>query len=343
MKAGLFLALFGAFWTAIVGTFDVFIGHALVRQSLARQYPTVVGRVTRSEVTRHSGSKGSSTYGARIEYTYRVGSQEYAGKRVRYGEFNSSDSRWAHATVAAHPVGKEIPVYYTPEDPGDALLMPGVEGSDLMLLLFLTPFNAIMLGVWSAGASALWHRWRNQPALAARVRITRGQRRICLVEHSPITTGAMALGLGAFLGVFVVGFGLGGFHPRLPVIQAVWAVILGIGVTAAFWQWLRIRSGRYDLVVDTGAGWIELPRANDQGPRRRIPLDAVQRLDVEAVRERTSKGGFTIRYWPVVYVQPGHGERIRLKQFHTESQAQAFADWLGHTLRLRSNSGGREV
>lgn len=342
MKAGLFFGLFGVFLTAIVGTFDVFVGHALVRQSLALHYPTVVGRVTRSEVTRHSGSKGGSTYGARVEYTYQVGPEEYTGTRVRYGEFNSSDSDWARAMVAAHPVGKEIPVHYNPKDPGDALLTPGVEGSDLMILLFLTPFNAILIGVWAAGGSAIWHRGFKSPAGGLPIRTTRGQTRVCLADYGPVTAGLVAVGLSAFVGVFVVGFGLGGFRPRLPVIQVVWAVVLGIGFTTAYWRWRNIQSGRYDLVLDESAGWLELPRADCRGPGRRVPLTAAKQVSVETVEERTAKGGTTRLHYPVLQFHTGHGESVRLGTFHVQSRAQEFANWLRRRLGLKGLSGGRE-
>jgi hypothetical protein len=84
----------------------------------------------------------------------------------------------------------------------------------------------------------------------------------------------------AIVGTFDVclGFGLGGFHPRLAVIQGVWAVVLGIGITAAYWRWQNIRSGRYDLVLDKSAGWLELPRTERRGPGRRVPLTAAKRV-----------------------------------------------------------------
>lgn len=339
MKAGLFLGLWGVAWTAIVGMFDVLIGLGLIRQFVAYQYPTVVGRVTRSEVMRHSGSKGISTYEAWVEYTYRVGPDEYTGTRVRYGGFHSSDPTWARALVAAHPVGKEIPVHYNPKNPGDALLTPGLEGNDLWLLLFLTPFNAIMLVVWTAGGTAIWHH----AAGGLPIRTTRGQTRVCLADYGPVTAGLVAVGLSAFVGTFVVVFGLGGFHPRLPVIQVVWAVVLGIGFTSAYWRWQNIRSGRYDLVLDESAGWLELPWKDRQGPGRRVPLTAAKRVRVETVEERRTKGGTTRLHYPVLQFRPGHGESVRLGTFYVQSRAERFANWLSRRLGLKGIRRGRDT
>jgi hypothetical protein len=82
--------------------------------------------------------------------------------------------------------------------------------------------------------------------------------------------------MGPLQGIQFVG--LGGFHPHLPVIQGVWVVVLGIGFTAAYWQWQDIRSGRCNLVLDESAGWLELPRAERRGPGRRVPLTAAKRV-----------------------------------------------------------------
>jgi hypothetical protein len=336
MKSGiLFLGVFGAFWTALVGTFDGFVVYRLVRQTLALGYPSVMGRVTHSEVTHHRGSKGGTTFGVRIEYTYFLGDNEFHGARFRYGEGSSSDSAWAHAAVKANPVGAETRVFYNPKDPADALLSPGVDGSDFMFLLFLTPFNAVMLGLWAGAGSALWQRLRRPPAGGVRLRTRLRQTRVCLAEYGPLVAFLVAVGLSGFISIFVVGFGLGGFRPRMAVILTVWAVVLGIGFSAALRQWLRIRSGRYDLVLDELAGTLELPTAEKAAQPRRVPFSAVKSVSVEQVPQRTSKGGSSPTYVPTLHLESGQGGQVRVGKFHLESRANGFADWLRQKLRLR--------
>jgi hypothetical protein len=271
----------------------------------------------------------------RIEYVYRVGGIEYHGKRYRYGEGSSSDSAWAQTAVAARPVGAEIPVFYNPGDPADALLSPGVDGGDLMLLLFLTPFNAVMLGLWSVGSSALRHWIRPRPAGGLRLRTTRWQTRVSLEEFGPLMAGLVAVGGSAFASVFVIAFGFGGFHPRLPVVGTVWGIVLGLGLIAVLWQWLRLRSGRLDMVIDESAGWMEVPAEGGNRQPRRIPFTAVQRVDVETVSERTSGRRNTVTYHPVLHLRTGHGDSIRVGKFHLETRAQGFADWLRQKVATR--------
>lgn len=340
MKGHYFLVLFGVFWTAIVGSMDAMFLDGIVRQALATDYPSVRGRVTHSEVTSHRGSKGGRIYRVKIEYGYRVGERDLQGQRFRYREVGSSDSQWAKAAVAAYPVGGETRVFYNPKDPADSLLSPGVDGGDLMVLLFMSPFNVIMLGLWATGGSLLWHGWRKTPGGGVPIRVTRWQTRVCLAEYGPLSVAAVALGYSSFFSLFVVAFGLGGFHPRLSVILVVWAVVLGIAATAGIWQWGRIRTGRYDLVFDEPGGWIEVPALDKRSSRRRVPTDKIARVEVETVVTRTSKGGTSRSYIPLLHFQPGYGDSVRLRSFVLETRAEAFAEWLRQKVGLSPTQRG---
>ncbi|MHC4588421.1 MAG: DUF3592 domain-containing protein, partial [Planctomycetota bacterium] len=149
MKGAGFMLVFTLFWSGIVSVFDGFLIYGGVRQARAESFPTVEGRITRSEITTHRDSEGGTTFGADIAFTYRVDGTAYTSDRYRYGEMSSSDSSVASGVVRAHPVGANVRVFYNPRDPADAILMPGIAGQDVMLGLFLTPFNVVMLGLWS--------------------------------------------------------------------------------------------------------------------------------------------------------------------------------------------------
>src|SRR5262245_42928367 len=116
------ILLFGLFWTVLVGAFDCLIVYNLFRQVRAKSFPQTTGTITRSEVTRHRGSKGGTTYGVRIEYDYGVEGTAFHGDRYRYGSGSSSDSQWAYEAVQNNPVGAFVPVFYNPQRPDESLL-----------------------------------------------------------------------------------------------------------------------------------------------------------------------------------------------------------------------------
>jgi hypothetical protein len=59
---GIFLVIFTLFWSILVLGFDGFMVHNLFEQFESRDYPSVTGTVTYSEVTIQHGSKGGTTY-----------------------------------------------------------------------------------------------------------------------------------------------------------------------------------------------------------------------------------------------------------------------------------------
>src|SRR5262245_51454477 len=149
-KAGVFLTCFGLFWTAIVLVFDGFAGYSGINQLRALSFSTTTGVINHSEVTDQSDSDGT-THGVDISYHYEVAEHPYEGDRYRYGAGSSSDSAWARDAVATYSEGSEVKVFYNPKDPSEAVLSPGLDSSNYMWLLFLTPFNMVMLGFWAAG------------------------------------------------------------------------------------------------------------------------------------------------------------------------------------------------
>lgn len=335
MKASFIgLGFFGVFWTALVGGFDGFLIYGFARQTLATSFPSVLGRITHSEVTRHRGGKGRTNYGVRIEYAYAVGDHEFQGSRFRYGQLSSSDSKWAYAAVQAHPTGSQTQVFYNPDNPADSLLSPGLESSDFFAALFLTPFNVVMLGLWAAGGSALWYRLRRPPAGGVWLRTKLRQTRVRLVETGPVSIALAAMAVAAFIATFIVAFGFGGFHPPRQAMLGAWVLVLLTAFIAGLVQWRRISSGRYDLTLDELAGTIELPAGKGTAPRKRLPFSAARSVSVETTVRRTSKGGSSTIYTPILHLAGHQGGKVPLGKFNLESRAQAFAAWLRQRLKL---------
>lgn len=330
-KGGLFgILIFGLIWTAFVGAFDGFILYNQFRQIRATGFPQTTGTVTRSEVTRHRGSKGGTTYGVKIEYTYRINGTTFEGDRYRYGNFSSSDSEWAHAAVRDNPVGASITVFYNPQNPGDALLSPGTNGGDLFLVLFLTPFNMIMLGLWAAAFTTIRGKFR--PPVAGGVKWTDDGRfiRVRLPRYSPFVSCLAVIGIGSFISIFVVGISTG-FHPSMRAILITWAILLGGGIGVAAWQRSKESRGNADLVINQVERTVELPATFGRKQRRTESFSAFSGIGVETIEHRGSKGGRSYTY-AVTLQQAGGNEK--LTDWYDEARAESLAAWLREHMPL---------
>ncbi|MFN3407848.1 MAG: DUF3592 domain-containing protein [Limisphaerales bacterium] len=319
------LIVFAILWTALIGLFDGLIARGLWRQARTANYAETTGMVTHSAVTSHRGSKGGVNYGVDIRYTYAVEGQTFEGRRYRHGAFNrSSDRKWADQAVATHAVGNPTTVFYDPRNPAEAVLHRGFLGSDVFVALFLLPFNAVMLGLWSVPAGMLWRRWR-RPEAGGVVWQDDGLRfRVRLPRWSPWLAGLAATGLGAFLSIFIVGLS-SGFRPGLGTAVGTLLTVLGLGLAAAWWTWREQNDGRMDLVVDRLARTVELPATHGRKSRRTLPADALSGVTVETLTRRGRKGRTTVTFAVHLHAQ---GRAEKLVEWMDEARANAFADWL---------------
>lgn len=315
------VAIFTLFWTALVGVADGIVGRNLFRALRALDYSETTGIVLSSEVTHQYGSKGGN-YGVAIRYRYEVNGTEREGDRYRHSGFSSSsDSSWADAVVGQHPVGASVKVYYDPANPEESVLSRGINGSDLFILLFLTPFNLIMLALWVAPVGALFHRIR--PPVAGGVKWWTDGRttRVRLPPYSPIVAGLGGVGGTAFASIFILGFGFGG-SPSLAVGHVTWMMVIGVGVSVAGWQWLQQRAGKADLVLDDLERTAELPATFGRKQRRTVPWSEITGVVLERIEQRSRKGGTSYNY--VVQLKRGN-QADKLDEWHDQQHAESFA------------------
>ncbi|MDB6057710.1 MAG: hypothetical protein JWO95_1554 [Verrucomicrobiales bacterium] len=112
----------------IIGVVIIGVGANLVFQSVrCRSWPTTVGTIRTARMGQHSSNKGGNTYSADISYGYSVGDTRYLGTKVAFGMMSASSS-YAGGVLKRYPVGAEVPVYYSPNNPGTAVLEPGIHG-----------------------------------------------------------------------------------------------------------------------------------------------------------------------------------------------------------------------
>jgi hypothetical protein len=77
-----------------------------------------------------------------------VAGQPYTGNRYRYGTIGHPSHASVERIVRRYPPGRQTKVYYNPADPADSVLQPGADGSDLLLVLFLAPWNLMVAVAW---------------------------------------------------------------------------------------------------------------------------------------------------------------------------------------------------
>lgn len=327
---GCFLLFFGLFWSAITLGFDGFLGKTAYQRLHAEEFATTTGRVTHSEVVVTRGSKGSRNYRPKIHFAYTVSGREFTSEKFHYGDDGNSDARWAKQMVETFPVGKSVTVRYDPANLTDAVLLTGLEGSELFLALFLTPFNCIMLALWSVPLAALRRKFWPQPA---GVRLTERFRRThaCLASVSPLGAAMLTLAGTAFAAIFIVGFSTG-FNPSVQAACVAWGVILAVAVAAFVLRWLRLSSGAADLVLDTLAGTLTLPRTFGRTTATSINHGEVKSVSIEQIAHQGSKGGTTYSYAPTLHLHDGRTER--LADWYDEAKAKTFAAWLRAQLNL---------
>jgi len=139
------------------GAITLYLGiQSFNKARASTNWPEAEGKIISSSVESHTSEKtGSSrdrsrsrggtttttTYKAEVFYEYTVDGKTYNGNRVAYGNVSTSSPSRARRIVDRYPEGKEISVYYQPDDPEECLLEPGMK----LQTLFLPGFGLIFL------------------------------------------------------------------------------------------------------------------------------------------------------------------------------------------------------
>jgi hypothetical protein len=340
----IFFLIFGLFWTAIVGVFDAFVGYNTCRQIRSESFPTVGGTILSSEISSYQStdSDGHTTtqHKPEITFSYEVNSTTYTGSVYRFGAFSSSDRDYAEGVVAGYPEGAEVEVYYNPADPSEAVLEVGVDSMQMFLFLFLTPFNLIMLWLWGVNAGALRRMLAKPPAGGVPIVHRGAVTHVRLLRISPLTAGgATALAI-SFISIFIIAFGTG-MDPPMWAIQTVWGVAIAAALVVYFWRTYLVGSGAKDLVIDDDAGMLSLPQTFGRKEDVIVAATAVDAVAVRTIAHHSSKGGTSYTYAPELTWRNREGQirQDRLAEWHDESRAEAFADWLRN--RLQTGKSGR--
>ena len=131
---------------ALAGFSSIVMLRELLRAVRSQHWPRVPGTITRSHVITTRDSDGES-HGTRVTYRYQVGDAVHEGARIRFGgPFDSSFRAWAERVSAEYPIGREVRVRVSPDDPRISVLEPGVCWSLALMMAF---FAALwLIGMW---------------------------------------------------------------------------------------------------------------------------------------------------------------------------------------------------
>jgi hypothetical protein len=327
-KSGLFSPLLLLVcWTGLIVAGTCTLVQTTVRQHLAGKFSSTKGRIVRSEI----GQGNMSRRGIEIEYTYAVDGVKYHGHRYRYDDHNVA-LEW-QSTVVENPRWSSQKVYYNPQDPSDSLLVPGVDGGDLLMLLFALPLNVLTSTLWRAMFIRIRELSRVRLAGGVRIRKQSGETRVPLGDTTAFGAALYVMAAVAFVAAFPVVI-VGGFDPSMHLMKTTWTVVLAAGGAAFIWRALRNWAGTYDLRINQNSQTVILPQTAGRHqsvalPRREISGVCLQR--------RVSKGpsGTHFSYLPALNCNGAEAKSGPLKLITwgwSEERARSFSQWLSQEL-----------
>jgi hypothetical protein len=322
---------FGLFWTAFTLLFDCFVVHSVTMRLWALSFSSTTGTVIHSELKTSPDSDGETTYQPEVHYHYSVEAAAHTGTTYQFSQFLTSSSRRARSVVRAHPIGKPVTVFYNPQNPSQAVLHRGLDGSELFMVVFMTPFNAVMVAFWGGVV-----RWRKQPQLLASggvEAVVRGCEVVVRLPHfPPAAVGGILAAVVAFALTLLIAF-TAGMDPSLRVGASALGLVVGSGVAAALFVRLQEQRGRFALAWDNAFQTLTLPANFERKARRTVPFRDLRAVEVEVVwpKDRTAE---SIPSYAATLVL-ANAQRELLEEWNQREPAERFATWLSQQLGLK--------
>ena len=303
---------------------DLRITSDLRSQFRSGWFPRVPGRVLRSNVVSEAGAgkRRLSSHTVDVAFQYTVNGKTFEANTYRFPKTMSHREEPAREVVAGLPPGQEVEVSYDPANPAEAVLSPGLNASDFVLLHLLFPFNCFL----AFAASVALHAWlaRRQPAGGAP--FSEG------VDQTRIRIGVIAASDLALIVTALVSLGVAG------ILLFIADVFVSPVVAAAAWATVPITFvGAYlyfkaqtVLVLDTRAGTIALPRTRELPESTVVPWSEVTGVDFSEVVGRDAQGAPTGKTHAVTltWSDKGHERTETLVRWESRPLAKSLFLWL---------------
>ena len=127
------------------------------RERASQSWPLVMGEILRSEVARERSrvaGSGHTVFVPDVAYAYSLFGVRYEGNTVAFGGYTyTSFPDRAERKCQEYPVGKEVVVFYDPQDPGSSCLerTPGSPLPGYLAAVLLGAAGISLLGFLAAG------------------------------------------------------------------------------------------------------------------------------------------------------------------------------------------------
>jgi hypothetical protein len=262
-------------------------------QIRSASYPVVEG-----VVLGHKKSVPEEKQPLVIEYAYEVNGERFTSNRYWYEAFGTTVND--DDAAARFPVGARVAVSYNPADPADAVLIPGLQGADVLAGWALVALHLLMLSFAFLGHVADGTDYTmNRRILPTPF----GWRLIPNIERI-WPAFVLALLITMFIGLCVTNGWANAFSPLWEVLGLSAAVVAGaVGATVA---WAYLLRERVWLEVDVDKREL---RWHSGGLARPVTIPFEVVTDVRAIEHEYSPGKLV--YWPqIVWLTPQRRTRI---------------------------------
>jgi hypothetical protein len=128
----------------VIASLLVLCGYQFYMGLSSGSWPSTTGRIVNLNLSTPWWEEESVGYHLRAEYTYTVESEAYRSYRVSFGHRSYFSKKNASDQF---PLGKEVEVYYDPENPANAVLEPGMKNlfSDWALIFVILALTIVAL------------------------------------------------------------------------------------------------------------------------------------------------------------------------------------------------------
>ncbi|GAB4201347.1 MAG: hypothetical protein OHK0022_23290 [Roseiflexaceae bacterium] len=111
-------------------------------------WPAVQGEVLGRRVEQVSGSRGRAFFHPVVEYRYSVGGRTYSSATYRLNPRAADGPDEAERLIAPYTAGSRVQVFYNPDAPGEAYLVPGfLTGRDYLALAVSAVMFVLLLAI----------------------------------------------------------------------------------------------------------------------------------------------------------------------------------------------------
>jgi len=276
--AGCLTAL-GALWMVMVFAIDGVALSGFYHLTYAKSnYVQTNATITQSSIQSHTSSDGT-TYSADIEYAYTAGGTEYTSDRHSFFRISTSSRDLAQQTANKYPLGTQVVAYYDPAKPEDAVIELDDTSFPYSVILFLTPFHCIGIGLLYAGIS-MTRRKKKDPHAAQITGYIIKNRGRTLVLHDAFWPSWLVflimLGITNFVAVFVVLLGIGFAAPKSTILP-IWMLCVGVSWCVACFKHLKRSRSHNRLTINWAEGWFVRGRS-----LTRIPIAHIKKIKLES-------------------------------------------------------------